>query len=261
MLDAWLIALPVMALVAVATWLLSVVRRDVSVVDILWGLFFGVAALTYLQATPVTVASERAWLITALVLIWALRLSGHIAWRSHGKPEDRRYQEIRANNEPGFAFKSLYLVFLLQAVIAWIVSVPILAAIQPGVVAPASLTWLDLCGLFFWLAGMGFEVVSDWQLARFQRDPANTGKVLSTGLWRYSRHPNYFGEFLIWWGYFLIALAANGWWAVISPLIMTVLLLKVSGVGLMETGMKERRPGYAEYVRRTSTFFPAAPKA
>jgi steroid 5-alpha reductase family enzyme len=190
--------------------------------------------------------------VLALVAAWALRLSIHIAERNHGQPEDRRYAEIRRNNEPGFRFKSLYIVFGLQAVLACVIGLPLLAAVSGS----SSLGWFDAVGVGLWLAGMFFEVVGDHQLARFNAEPSNRGKVLDSGLWRYTRHPNYFGEFLIWWGYFLLALAAGGWWTFLSPLLMTYLLLKVSGVALLETTIGERRPAYADYIRRTNAFFP-----
>ncbi|MDV7392590.1 DUF1295 domain-containing protein, partial [Arthrospira platensis SPKY1] len=148
-----------------------------------------------------------------MVGLWALRLSAYITWRNWGEEEDRRYQQIRERNQPGFAYKSLYLVFGLQGVLAWIISLPLLAAIH----ANAPLDWLAYLGVLVWLVGMAFEAGGDWQLARFKADPAHRGKVLDSGLWRYTRHPNYFGNALVWWGFFLLALSAGGWWAVVAP--------------------------------------------
>ncbi len=249
----WLAALGAIASLAFVTWLVSVFRRDVSIVDVTWSLMFLAAAAAYYLATD---PGPRAVLVLVLVSLWALRLAGYIAWRGHGEPEDYRYRTIRANNQPGFAWKSLYLVFGFQALLAWIISLPLLAAIN-GV---ASLGWLDAFGIALWLTGMVFEAGADLQLARFKADPANRGKVLDSGLWRFSRHPNYFGNFCIWWGFYLLALAAGGWWTVVSPLLMTLLLLKVSGVALLEQTIGERRPRYREYVRNTNAFFPGPPR-
>ena len=182
-----------------------------------------------------------------------MRLAVHLARRNWNAPEDHRYQAIRARNEPGFVWKSLYLVFALQAVLAFLVSAPLFAAIT----TPAS--WpglLDVAGVVLVTGGLFVEAVADAQLAAFQRDSRNRGRVMDRGLWRYSRHPNYFGEFCIWWGFFLVAAATGAWWSVVSPLVMSVLLLRVSGVTLLEKDIGQRRPGYAEYVARTNAFFP-----
>jgi len=194
----------------------------------------------------------RAQLIVLLAALWAMRLSVYITWRNHGQPEDYRYQEIRANNEPNFRYKSLYIVFVLQAVLAWLISMPLAAAIS----GPPDIGLLDYLGVALFVVGLTFEAVSDWQLSRFRRDSANAGKVLDTGLWRFSRHPNYFGNFTLWWGFYLLALSAGGWWTVLSPLLMTFLLLKVSGVALLEKDISGRRPQYQKYILHTNAFFP-----
>jgi steroid 5-alpha reductase family enzyme len=254
-LNVWILGLAALAIFATAGWLLSLPLRDVSIVDIMWSLMFLLAASVYsaAQAAP----GPRAWLVILLVGLWSIRLAAYIFWRNRGHGEDFRYQQIRARNQPGFAFKSLYLVFGLQAALAWTISLPLLAA--TGSTAP--LGWLDAAGVALWLVGIVFEAGGDWQLARFKRDPANRGKVLDTGLWRYTRHPNYFGDFCVWWSLFLIALAAGGWWSVIGPLLMSALLLKVSGVALLEKDIGERRPAYRDYIRRTNAFFPGPPRA
>jgi steroid 5-alpha reductase family enzyme len=194
--------------------------------------------------------------VIAVVVLWAARLSGYIAWRNRGEPEDRRYREIRARNEPNFAYKSLYLVFWLQALLAWIVSLPLLAAIAGS----RPLNVLDYLGIALALAGLAFESVADWQLAAFRRNPANAAAVMDRGLWRYSRHPNYFGEFCVWWGLYLIAFSAGGWWSVLSPILMSLLLLRVSGVVLLEKSIDERRNAYQAYRARTNAFFPGLPR-
>lgn len=250
---AWT-ALAAVSLFALVGWFISLWRRDVSIVDSLWSLMFLLSLGTYLLASGLT--GWRAWLILALAAVWALRLSVHITIRGWGEPEDHRYQDIRANNQPNFRYKSVYIVFGLQALLAWIISLPMLAAASnsaaPGV--------FDVLGVALWAAGMFFEWVGDAQLARFKRNPANRGKVMSHGLWRYTRHPNYFGEFLLQWGFFMIAAAAGGAWTVFAPLLLTFLLLRVSGVTLLEKDIEERRPGYREYVHSTNAFFPGRPK-
>jgi steroid 5-alpha reductase family enzyme len=159
---------------------------------------------------------------------------------------------MRRRNNPGFAWKSLYLVFGLQAILAWLIAMPLMAAVAGATpVGP-----LDYAGIALWALGMIFEAVGDWQLARFKADPANRGKVMDRGLWRYTRHPNYFGESCLWWGYYLLAVAAGGWWTLFSPVLMTFLLLRVSGVALLEKDIGERRPAYRDYMRRTNAFIP-----
>jgi len=241
-------------LVAIVFWLISLVRDDVSIVDSLWSLMFLLVALVYSGMSDFS--GPREVLILVLVALWALRLSVYITWRNHGHTEDFRYQEIRANNEPGFRYKSFYIVFVLQAVLAWVISLPLAGAIG----GQSAIGFLDYAGIALFLTGLFFEAVGDLQLSRFRRDPANAGKVLDQGLWRYTRHPNYFGNFTLWWGFYLIALSAGAWWTIISPLLMTFLLLKVSGVALLEKDISGRRPQYQQYIRRTNTFFPGLPR-
>ena len=251
----YLSALPVLAAVAALGWLVSLVRRNVDVVDSLWSLLFLIALVVYWRLSPVQ--GERGLLLLALVGAWALRLCIYITARNWGHEEDRRYQAIRRRNDPGFAFKSLYLVFLFQALLAWVISLPLLGA----TIADVPLGPLDYLGAALWLLGFTFEAGGDWQLARFKRDPANAGKVMDRGFWRYTRHPNYFGDFAVWWGLYAIALSAGAWWSFVGPAFMSFLLLRVSGVRLLERDIGQRRPEYAEYVRRTNAFFPGPPKA
>ena len=255
MLDAAFSGLAAIVLLAVLTWIVSLARRDVSVVDSLWSVFITSAGIVYAVLLPWT--SARPTLMLALALAWALRLSIYIAWRNHGHGEDRRYQQIRARNEPHFGLKSLYLIFGLQAVLAWIVSAPFLA----GIGGSNPINALDIAGAALAAFGIAFEAAGDQQMARFKADPANQGQVMDRGLWRYTRHPNYFGECFTWWWLFVIALAAGGaWWSIVSPLLMTLLLLKVSGVSLLETDIGERRPAYRDYIARTSAFVPRSPR-
>jgi steroid 5-alpha reductase family enzyme len=197
-------------------------------------------------------SGPRATGIIVLAVAWALRLSVYVAWRNWGRPEDRRYQAIRARNEPGFAWKSLYLVFGLQALLGWIVSMPLLAALA----GKEPFGWLDAAGAAVAALGIGCEALADWQLARFKATGAGADAVMDRGLWRYTRHPNYFGEFLAWWGFYLMAAGCGGAWSVASPLLMSVLLLKVSGVTLLEADLAGRKPEYQAYVARTNAFFP-----
>jgi steroid 5-alpha reductase family enzyme len=247
--NLWFLSLQALLGFGVAGWLVSLVRRDVSIVDSLWSIMFLIAAVIYYQAGDV---GPRAQLVLLLVALWAIRLAVYITWRNWGEGEDYRYQKIRANNSPNFALKSLYIVFGLQAMLAWVISLPLLAAVTGA----RPLGALDLAGVFLWTLGFVFESLGDLQLAQFRRSSANKGKVLDRGLWRFTRHPNYFGDFCIWWGFFLMALSAGGWWSIGAPLLMSFLLLRVSGVAMLEKDIGERRPGYAEYVATTNAFFP-----
>lgn len=240
---------------AVLGWLASLARRDVSVVDSLWSLFFLVGALVYSSLLPRP--GPRALLVLPLVGAWAARLCLYLTWRNWGQPEDRRYQAIRARNQPGFEWKSLWLVFGFQGALACALSAPLLAALRTGAPAP---TLLDVPGVLLWSVGFLFESVADAQLAAFRRRPHSAGQVLDTGLWRYTRHPNYFGEALLWWGYYLIAAAAGAWWTIFAPLTMTLLLLRFSGVALLERDIGERRPAYRDYMARTNAFLPGMPR-
>ncbi|HYF16225.1 MAG TPA: DUF1295 domain-containing protein [Ramlibacter sp.] len=245
------------AFMAVLAWIASLPLRDASLADRAWPALIAAPAAYYAWRLG---ADARAAAMLAIVVAWALRLGLYITVRNWGHGEDRRYQAMRRRNQPHFALKSLWLVFGLQALLAWIVGWPVLAAAGPHG-APWS-AW-DFLGAAVALAGLLVEAVADAQLARFRADPANRGRVLDSGLWRYSRHPNYFGEACLWWGLGLMAVAGGGWahaWCLGSPLLMTVLLLRVSGVTLLEQDIGERRPAYREYIARTSAFVPWRPR-
>ena len=239
---------------ALVTWLLSLYKHDVSIVDSLWALMF--VMIAYYTAMATDHWGARSVLALVLVSLWGLRLAIYITWRNWGHDEDHRYQAIRARNQPNFAFKSLYLIFCLQAVLAWLISLPLHAAI----VGDGAVGVLDGVGALLWLIGFAFEAGGDWQLARFKANPENRGKVMDRGFWRYTRHPNYFGDFAVWWGLYLIAASAGGWWSCVGPVLMSVLLMRVSGVTLLEKDIGERRPQYAQYIKRTNAFFPGIPK-
>ena len=255
--PAALAGLAAIAAFAFATWLASLVRRDVSLVDRMWSVMIASAAFVYGWQLAAD-ATRAAWLL-GLVGAWALRLAGYITRRNWGHGEDRRYQAIRARNQPNFAAKSLYLVFALQAVLAWLVSAPTLVALA----GTRAFGALDAAGLLLAAAGLLFETIGDAQMSHFKSLPGEAGRVMDRGLWRYTRHPNYFGEVCFWWGVWLVALGAagaGGAWSVASPIVMTVLLLKVSGVAMLEKDIGERRPEYRDYVARTNAFFPGPPR-
>jgi steroid 5-alpha reductase family enzyme len=248
---AWLTCLPWLLLLALLAWLLCTMRSNVGLIDIFWPLFLLLAALC--AWLPLAKPAPRADLVLLLVSIWALRLALHLLLRNWDAPEDRRYRAIRARNEPGFVWKSLYLVFGLQALLAFLVSAPLHEAADA---AGPALGALDVIGVVLVVGGILIEATADRQLSAFIARGDTRGKVLDRGLWRYSRHPNYFGEFCVWWGFFCLAAATGAWWTIISPLLMSLLLLRVSGVLLLEKDIGERRPGYAEYIARTNAFFP-----
>ena len=246
------------AALMLGTWLLSLPLRNVSIVDIVWGLgFVLVAWVSYLVGGGV---EARRLLMAVMVSVWGLRLAGYLLWRNAGKGEDFRYLAMRRKAGSSFAVKSLVTVFALQGVIMWLVSLPVQVGSVPD--SPEAIGVLGFAGLLVWAVGLFFEATGDWQLARFKADPANAGQVMDRGLWRYTRHPNYFGDFCVWWGIWLVAAATGiGVVAVIGPLVMSVFLMRVSGVPMLERTIGKRRPGYEDYVRRTNSFFPGPPKA
>lgn len=236
-------------------WLVSVRISDASIVDPFWGTGFAlVAASTWLVSDG---WRPRVTLVTAMVVVWGLRLSIYLAVRNLGKGEDFRYKAMRRAAGDRFWIVSLFQVFGLQAVLAWIVSLPVQGnAAYDGPDSFGVTTWI---GVAVWATGVFFEAVGDWQLARFKSNPANSGKVMDSGLWRYTRHPNYFGDFCVWWGIWIVC-APVAPWTIIGPAVMSFLLLRVSGVTMLEKSLKKRREGYEEYVARTNAFFPGPPK-
>jgi steroid 5-alpha reductase family enzyme len=194
-----------------------------------------------------------------MVTLWGLRLSVYLAWRNIGKGEDFRYREFRRHyGEERYWWISYFQTFLLQGILMWLISAPLLGA-QYGP-AEQSLTILDYAGIVIWIIGIIFEAGGDWQLARFKSNPSNKGKVLNTGLWHYTRHPNYFGDAAVWWGFALFSVSAGSYLPVLGSLLMTALIIKVSGVALLEKTLKSDKPGYDSYIRRTSAFIPWFPK-
>jgi steroid 5-alpha reductase family enzyme len=247
-----LVTLGIMALL----WLVSLALRDSSIVDPFWGTGFVIVNWLYFALTPDGLPARK-WIAAILVTIWGLRLSGYLLWRNWGKGEDFRYQKWRQESGKKWWWYSFFKVYLLQGILLWIISAPLLAA-QYGS-ASGGLTAFDILAIPVWLVGFFFEAAGDFQLARFKADPANKGKVLDHGVWRYTRHPNYFGDAAQWWAYYLFALGAGGWWTIFSPVIMTILLMRVSGVTLLEKTLTTTKPGYKEYVENTSAFVPWFP--
>ncbi len=241
----------------VGVWVLSIRRRDASIVDIAWGLSF-----TLIAAVGAAVGDGvpwRSWLLVGLVAAWGVRLAAYLARRNLPHGEDPRYRAMRSRHPNDFVRWSLYSIFLLQAVLAWVVALPVTLAMTDP--TPEGLTPLTVVGVGLWGVGLFFEAVGDRQLARFKADPANRGLVMDQGLWRYTRHPNYFGDFCVWWGLFVVAAeTGRGLFGVIGPIVMTVLLTRVSGKDLLEKTITRRRPAYADYIRRTNAFFPGRPK-
>jgi steroid 5-alpha reductase family enzyme len=243
-------------------WLVSLQLRDVSFIDSWWALgILVLAASTHLQAGP---GGFHATALLVLCAAWSLRLGLYLLWRWRKHGVDARYRAIMQSAERrrgwSFAFTSGVQVFLLQGILQFIVALPVqLGQIGAGGDAPGLLA---TCGVLIVLAGIAFETVGDWQLVRFKADPANKGKVLDRGLWRYTRHPNYFGDACVGWGLFLVALETPlGAWSLPGPLLLTFLLTRVSGVPLLEEQLQKTRPDYADYVARTPSFFPWWPKS
>lgn len=252
----YLSGLLVILMMMTTVWLISLAVRDSSIVDIVWGLGFVVVALAYFALTDGW--GMRRLIILVLVTVWGLRLTLYLGWRNIGKGEDRRYQRLRKRYGKDWWWISFLQVYLLQGLAMWVISAPLLAAQFHG--GPRTLTLFDFLGVFVWMVGLLFETVGDWQLASFKSNPANKGKVLDRGLWRYTRHPNYFGDATVWWGMYLVAVAAPwGFLTIFAPVLMTYLLMRVTGATLLEREMK-KRPEYAAYIRRTSAFFPMPPK-
>ncbi len=251
------LAVLVAALLMGGCWLVSLPKRDVSIVDPLWPMVFVAVAWSLWLWGDGDAGGGRVGLMLVMVTLWGLRLGAHLTARKWGEPEDFRYASLRRRLPP-FWLWSLLVVFVLQAVLAVVVSLPVQAVL--GDTDPAPLGWLDWVGAAVWALGLVFESVADEQLRRFRADESNRGTVMERGLWRYSRHPNYFGDCAVWWGVYLVAAAAGAWWTLVGPLVMTILLLRVSGVTLLERRLNKHRPGYAEYAARTSAFVPMPPR-
>jgi steroid 5-alpha reductase family enzyme len=248
---AWIVVLVTLL------WLLSLRLRDASIVDIFWGPGFVALNAAYALLTP-DGAPARKLAATLLVSLWGLRLGIHLFLRNRGRPEDFRYRRWREQAGPPWWWQSYFKVFLLQGLLIWLIAFPLLAA-QAGRV-PSGWTWIDSLAVGVWAIGFLFESIGDAQLARFRSRPENRGRLLDRGLWRYTRHPNYFGDALQWWGLFGLAAAVQAYWTAFSPLLMSWLLIRVSGVALLERTLAVDKPGYAAYIASTSAFLPRPPR-
>ncbi len=242
-------------------WLLSLLIGRVSIIDAFWGPGFVLLAMLCYVMTSDAGWGRAETVLVGMVTVWGTRLGVHLAIRVLNDPhEDRRYAAMKANHQSHWWLKSLGIVFLLQGLIMWFVALPITASF--AFETRPSIDWLAPLGLVCWAIGVFFEAVGDWQLVRFRADPANQGRVLDAGLWRLTRHPNYFGDFAVWWGLWLFCLGCGApFWTVASPLVMSVFLMKVSGVVLLEKDIAGRRPEYVDYIRLTNSFFPGPKKA
>ncbi|MEO7156321.1 MAG: DUF1295 domain-containing protein [Vicinamibacterales bacterium] len=240
-----------------ALWVVSIALKNSSIVDMWWGPGIFLIGLTYKFTS--NHATSRGSVVLWLLALWAIRLAWHIGARNIGHGEDFRYAKWRRDNGDRWWWFSYFKVFLLQAVIAWVVAWPIYFAIASPV--PVRFTAWDVAASAIIAIGFLFEAIGDEQLRRFRTNPANKGQVLKTGLWRYTRHPNYFGEAVIWWGFGMFSVATGSYLGVIGPALITFLLLRVSGVSLLEQTLRSTKPGYEDYVRRTSAFLPMPPRA
>jgi len=238
-------------------WVVSVIVKNVSIVDLFWGLGFILTGVFYFLKTGGN--EPRKIILMILVAVWALRLSVYLAWRNIGKGEDFRYKQFREKYGANrYWWISFFQTFLLQGILMWLISAPLLGAQIQG--QNTSLGVFDYAGIVLWIIGFCFESIGDLQLARFKNDPVNKGKVLNKGLWHYTRHPNYFGDSAVWWGYGFLCLAAGSYLPVLGSVLMTALIIKVSGVALLEKSLKELKPEYKEYMEKTSAFLPWFPK-
>lgn len=257
MLSLFLYALVVIFILVTLLWLWSVIIKNVSIVDIFWG--FGYVVVNALYFFLSGESNDRKLLLLVLVTIWGLRLTLYLAWRNIGKGEDFRYQEFRRKFGPErYWWFSYFQVFLLQGALIMIISLPLLGVNSS--ISSQGLNTLDYLALFIWFIGFVFEAGGDFQLARFKSNPENKGKVLDSGFWKYTRHPNYFGDATVWCAYALFCIAAGKYWQIIGSIIMVLLIIKVSGVALLEDTLKDTKPKYREYIETTSSFFPWFPK-
>ena len=237
-------------------WVVGVIVKNVSIVDLFWG--FGFVMISGFYFLKTDGFELRKIIILILVAVWGLRLSFYLAWRNIGEGEDYRYKEFRKKYGSRYWWVSFFQTFLLQGFLMWLISAPLLGAQYYG--RDNSIGVMDCIGFFFWITGFIFETAGDLQLARFKSDPANKNKVMDKGLWHYTRHPNYFGDTMVWWGFGFLCFATGSYLPVLGSFLMTVLIIKVSGVSLLEKSLKVRKPQYKDYIEKTSSFIPWIPK-
>lgn len=250
-------ALFIIILFMTLLWIISVKLKNVSIIDPFWGFSFVVLGVFYYLNTDGN--EHRKLLITILVVIWGVRLTVYLFWRNWGKDEDYRYQQFR--NDFGahrYWWVSYFQVFILQGVLLWLISAPLLAAqyFEPD----KKLGFLDAFAILIWIIGFVFEAGGDYQLAQFKANPNNKGKLLTTGFWKFTRHPNYFGDATVWWAFGLFSVAVNCYLPLLSSVLMSYLIIKISGVSLLEKTLKDIKPNYYNYMQNTNAFFPWFPK-
>lgn len=255
--NIYLQAFIVILVLMISLWLISVFIKNVSIIDLFWGFGFVISAFFYFFSTE---GNElRKIILLTMVSVWGIRLSVYLAFRNIGKGEDFRYQQFRRNyGEKRYWWISFFQTFLLQGILMWLISAPLLGAQYYGHNNPIGI--LDYSGIALWVTGFIFEAGGDFQLARFKSNPANKGKVMDKGFWHYTRHPNYFGDTLVWWGYGLICLSAGSIVPVLGSFLMTGLIIKISGVALLEKSLRKQKPQYNDYIDKTSAFIPWFPK-
>jgi steroid 5-alpha reductase family enzyme len=250
-------ALLVIMILMTVLWIISITIKNVSIVDIFWGTGFVITCGFYFINSHGN--EYRKIILMTLVALWGLRLSVYLAWRNMGKGEDFRYREFRRKyGERRYWWISFFQTFLLQGLLMWLISAPLLGAQYFGKDSSPGL--IDFTGIALWITGFAFETGGDLQLARFKAVPANKGKVLDTGFWHYTRHPNYFGDSAVWWGFGLICISSGSYLPALGSLLMTALIIRVSGVALLEKTLKEHKPQYRDYIEKTSSFIPWFPK-
>lgn len=255
--QIYLQAFAVILIMMTLLWIISVIKKNVSIVDLFWGFGFVLVSVFYFLNSDGY--NLRKIIVMSLAAAWGFRLSIYLTWRNYGKGEDFRYRQFRQNyGEKRYWWISFFQTFLLQGILMWLISAPLLGAQYYG--QNKALNFLDWTGIIFWIIGIAFEAGGDWQLAVFKSNPANRGKVLDSGFWRYTRHPNYFGDSSVWWGFGFLCLASGSWLPALGSVLMTLLIIKVSGVALLEKNLKEQKPQYKEYIAKTSSFIPWFPK-
>ncbi len=255
--QIYLMALMTIMIMMSFLWIISIPLKNVSIVDLFWGMGFVVVSIVYFLKSDGL--ESRKILLLCMVCIWGLRLSIYLAWRNIGKGEDYRYQKFRNDyGEHRYWWISFFQTFLLQSILIWLISAPLLGAeyYKNG----NALNILDYLGIIVWLIGIIFEAGGDFQLARFKANPANKGKVMNKGFWHFTRHPNYFGDATVWCGYALLSISAGSYIPVLGAVLMIALIIKVSGVALLEKTLKVTKPEYQDYIEKTSAFFPYFPK-
>ncbi|MDX2414633.1 MAG: DUF1295 domain-containing protein [Bacteroidales bacterium] len=257
MLTLFLQAFLFIIILVTLLWILSIIIVDASIVDLFWGMGFVLVNIFYFIFSGEI--SQRKILVLVLVTLWGFRLFIYLSFRNIGKGEDFRYQKFRQDYGPErYWWISFFQVFLLQGILIMLVSLPLLGVNYES--RSGDLVFLDYLGIVIWLIGFVFESVGDYQLSRFKKNPDNKGKVFDKGLWKYTRHPNYFGDIAVWCSFAVFSVASGNYWNIAGSLIMTFLIIRVSGVFLLEKTLNDKKPEYKEYIRKTSAFIPWFPR-